>query len=57
MTLKTMHHKAKIPFAIVKEARQQRQLFGRPYFVIGAFYDVSPWTVRDWCEYKTRVSR
>ena len=57
MTLKTMHHKAKIPFAIVKEARQQRQLFGRPYFVIGAFYDVSPWTVRDWCGYKTRVSR
>ena len=57
MTRKTLHHKATIPFAIVQEVRQQRQRFGRPYAVIGAFYDISPWTIRDWCEYRTRVSR
>jgi len=52
-----MHHKAKIPFCIVREARFQRQFFGRSYAQIGAFYDVSMWTVRDWCEYKTRITR
>ena len=57
MTQKTLHYKATIPFAIVQEVRQQRQRFGRPYAVIGAFYDISPWTIRDWCEYRTRVSR
>ncbi len=57
MNRKALHHKATISFAIVKEVRQQRELFGRSYAVIGAFYDISPWTIRDWCEYRTRVSR
>ena len=52
-----MHHKAKIPFSIVQAARHQRQRFGRAYSVIAAFYDVSMWTVRDWCEYRTRITK
>jgi len=52
-----MHHKAKIPFSIVQAARHQRQRFGRSYAQIGAFYDVSMWTVRSWCEYQTRITR
>ena len=52
-----MHHKAKIPFKIVRECRYQREHFGRSHAVLGAFYDVSMWTVRDWCEYRTRITR
>ena len=46
-----------VPFSVVQEDRHQRQRFGRAYSVIAAFYDVSMWTVRDWCEYRTRVAR
>jgi len=52
-----MHHKAKISFSIVQECRHQRERFGKPYAVLAAFYDLSMWTIRDWCEYKTRVSK
>jgi DNA-binding transcriptional regulator YiaG len=52
-----MHHKAKIPFSIVLAARHQRDHFGSSYSVIAAFYNVSMWTVRDWCEYRTRVTK
>jgi DNA-binding transcriptional regulator YiaG len=52
-----MHHKAKIPFTVVQEARHQRQRFGKSYSIIAAFFNVSMWTVRDWCEYKTRIIR
>jgi len=45
-----------IPFSVVQECRYQREQFGRPYSVIAAFYDISMWTVRDWCEYRTRLT-
>ena len=52
-----MHHKAKISFKIVQEARHQRQRYGRSYSVIASMFGVSQWTVRDWVDYRTRVTR
>jgi transposase len=52
-----MHHKAKIPFLVVQEARHQRQRFGKPYSVIAQMFQVSKWTIRDWVDYRTRVTR
>jgi hypothetical protein len=52
-----MHHKAKVPFKIVQEARRQRQRFGKAYSVIAAMFGVSQWTIRDWVDYRTRIKR
>lgn len=51
-----MHHKAKIPFTVVQEARHQRQRFGRSYSAISIMFGVSQWTIRDWVDYRTRVT-
>ena len=36
-----MHHKAKISFKTVQEARHQRQRFGRSYSAIAIMFGVS----------------
>ena len=46
-----------VPFSVVQECRYQRERFGKSYAQLAAFYDLSMWSIRDWCEYKTRVSR
>ena len=51
-----MHHKAKISFTIVQEARHQRQRFGKPYSAIAQMFQVSKWTIRDWVDYRTRIT-
>lgn len=52
-----MHHKAKISFRIVQEARHQRQRFGKTYSAISIMFGVSQWTIRDWVDYRTRTTR
>jgi DNA-binding transcriptional regulator YiaG len=52
-----MHHKAKAPFKLVEEVRQLRKLNGWTFSKLAAIYNLSMWTVRDWCEYRTRIGR
>ena len=50
------HHRAKEHHLTVAEARALRRLRGMSFRQIAAKLGVSMWTIRDWCEYRTRVN-
>ena len=49
------HHRAKVPDSVIREIRYQRQRHGKSYRAMAAEFGVSMWTVRDWCEWRTRA--
>lgn len=50
------HHRAKLKDGDVRQIRELRQRYGMPYSKIGEKFETSMWTIRDICEYRTRVS-
>lgn len=48
------HHRAKASNAIVEQARQLRDR-NLSYLQIARILGYSKWTVRDWCDYRTRT--
>ena len=50
------HQRARVPDAVVRKARELRERKHWGYAVIGAELGVSWSTVRDWCDYRTRIN-
>lgn len=50
------HQRAKLSDAQVRNVRDARKRFGWSYRVLGEFFGVSEWTVRDIVTYRTRGS-
>lgn len=48
------HHRARAPDNDVELARALRDE-GLSYRAIAEKFETSPWTVRDWCTYRTRT--
>jgi hypothetical protein len=50
-----MHHKAKIAFSVVEQARDLKEFENMELKEIAEKLSVPYWTVVDWCLYRTRV--
>lgn len=53
MSDKKVHHRTKCSDKVVEAARQLRDQ-GKTYREIAELLQVSIWTARDWCDYRTR---
>jgi hypothetical protein len=49
------HHRARHPNDVVERARELHEQHGLSYELIGMLLQISQWTVREWCAYRTRV--
>lgn len=49
------HQRAKLKDEDVRLIRELRTRHGLPYSKIGEKFETSMWTIRDICEYKTRI--
>ncbi len=49
------HHNAKLPDEDVSLIRQLRERYGLSFRQIAVKFECSMWTIRDICEYRTRI--